>query len=92
MLLEERLHEKAKELGEYFLKRLGELADRHRIIGEVRGLGLMIGVELVRDEKKTPAASEALRVREKNAGERLLDRSWGSLWMYSENRASSNDN
>ena len=65
VLFEEKLHEKARDLGEYFMKRLNELADKHKIIGEVRGLGLMIGVELVKDEKKTPAAAEALKIREK---------------------------
>ena len=34
------------------------------MIGEVRGLGLMIGVELVKDEKLTPATSEADAIRD----------------------------
>jgi 4-aminobutyrate aminotransferase-like enzyme len=34
------------------------------IIGDVRGLGLMIGVELVKDEKLTPATAEAEAIRE----------------------------
>ena len=65
VLLEEKLHEKAKELGDYFIKGLNDLAKRHKVIGDVRGIGLMIGVELVKDqEKKTPATEEALKVRE----------------------------
>jgi 4-aminobutyrate aminotransferase-like enzyme len=34
------------------------------MIGEVRGLGLMVGVELVQDENKTPATAEAEAVRD----------------------------
>lgn len=40
--------ERAAEMGEYFMSRLAELAARHAAIVEVRGKGLMIGVELER--------------------------------------------
>ncbi|MGH7722468.1 MAG: aspartate aminotransferase family protein [Candidatus Dormibacteria bacterium] len=51
-------------LGEWLLGRIGELAVRHPAIGEVRGKGLMVGVELVDDrETMTPAAQLATRVR-----------------------------
>jgi len=45
-LIEDKLIENAKKMGEYFLKRLEEIKEKHRIVREVRGLGLMIGVEL----------------------------------------------
>ena len=46
----------AAEVGEYFMGRLRELQTRHEVIGEVRGKGLMIGVELVTDRaSRTPA-------------------------------------
>lgn len=48
---------KAKELGGYFKERLAELQAWHQNIGEVRGEGLMIGVELVK-EGKIPATEE----------------------------------
>ncbi|MEM4246342.1 MAG: aspartate aminotransferase family protein [Candidatus Bathyarchaeia archaeon] len=61
VLLEERLWEKAASMGEYMTKRLKEMEKSHRIIGEVRGPGLFIGVEFVKDTKtKEPATDEAL--------------------------------
>jgi len=48
---EEKLPERAAKLGEYFMKRLKELQDKYDYIGDVRGKGLMIGVEFVKDRK-----------------------------------------
>ncbi len=46
----------AAEVGEHFIHRLRELQARHEVIGQVRGRGLMIGMELVNDrESKGPA-------------------------------------
>jgi acetylornithine/LysW-gamma-L-lysine aminotransferase len=46
VLIEEKLPERAAALGSYFKEKLEVLQTQHRIIREVRGLGLMIGVEL----------------------------------------------
>jgi [amino-group carrier protein]-gamma-(L-lysyl/L-ornithyl)-L-glutamate aminotransferase len=46
VLLEEKLAERAAELGRYFKTRLGELQGKHKAVKEVRGLGLMLGVEI----------------------------------------------
>jgi 4-aminobutyrate aminotransferase len=60
---EEKLLENANKQGAYALKRLGELKERSEIVGDVRGKGLMIGVELVEDkETKKPAAEKAAQV------------------------------
>jgi len=64
VMLEENLPARAAETGEYARKSLRELQKKNSLIGEVRGHGLMIGVELVRDEKLTPANSEAEAVRD----------------------------
>jgi 4-aminobutyrate aminotransferase len=55
-LLEEQLLENAAVLGEYMLTRMHEWPARFPIVGDVRGRGLMIGFELVRDRQtKEPA-------------------------------------
>src|SRR5438128_3573865 len=55
---------RATETGDYAMAKLRELQKHNLLIGEVRGLGLMIGVELVKDEKLTPATSEAEAIRD----------------------------
>ena len=51
-LIEKGLMKNAENIGEHMLERLNELKERHDIIGDVRGKGLMIGVELVKDGNK----------------------------------------
>jgi 4-aminobutyrate aminotransferase-like enzyme len=51
VLEEERLQEHARVVGEHLLAGLRALQDRHEAIGDVRGSGLFIGVELVRDRE-----------------------------------------
>ncbi|HEV2128875.1 MAG TPA: aspartate aminotransferase family protein [Thermomicrobiales bacterium] len=59
------LRENARDIGGYMQDRLRELAERWPVIGDVRGLGLMIGVELVHDRQtKEPAADVVLRVQD----------------------------
>ena len=51
----ERLIERAREMGAYLRAQLDELQQRHEAVGDVRGLGLLLGVELVTDRhSKTP--------------------------------------
>jgi 2,2-dialkylglycine decarboxylase (pyruvate) len=47
----ERLLERAKEMGEYLAKCLRDLQSRHEEIGDIRGMGLLRGVELVKDRE-----------------------------------------
>ncbi len=56
IIQEENLVENARKIGVHALKILREFQEKIEIIGEIRGLGLMIGVELVKDRKsKEPA-------------------------------------
>jgi 4-aminobutyrate aminotransferase len=60
-LVEGSLIERAADLGAYLMMRLGELRDRHRLIRAVRGLGLMVGVELADHERAVHMEQEAFR-------------------------------
>src|SRR5437773_2922864 len=60
---EEKLPERARRLGNRALDRMRAMAERHRLIGEVRGLGLLMGIELLRDRKaRTRGSDEAEKV------------------------------
>ena len=60
----ENLPARATETGNYAMTKLRALQKQYPIIGDIRGLGLMIGVELVKDEKLTPTTSEAEAIRD----------------------------
>jgi 4-aminobutyrate aminotransferase len=56
-LLKDALVANAADVGAHFMAGLKALADKHPIIGDVRGRGLMIGVELVRDRQTKERAT-----------------------------------
>src|ERR1700730_9463874 len=61
----ENIQENALRTGAHLKDRLLELQQKHAMIGEVRGLGLLLGVELVKDRKtKEPAKLETANVLE----------------------------
>jgi 4-aminobutyrate aminotransferase-like enzyme/Ser/Thr protein kinase RdoA (MazF antagonist)/murein DD-endopeptidase MepM/ murein hydrolase activator NlpD len=62
----DRLLQNATEIGAYLLKRMRTLQEKHGVIGDVRGIGLMLGLDLVTDRKsKAPATERAGRVVER---------------------------
>jgi 4-aminobutyrate aminotransferase len=60
---EERLLENAAKQGAYIIKRLEELKEHSEVVGDVRGKGLMIGMEIVEDkESKKPAPQKVTEI------------------------------
>ena len=54
---DENLLDNATKQGEYFMAKLNELKDKHQVVGDVRGKGLFVGLELVKDrDTKEPVA------------------------------------
>jgi len=57
---EERLVENSRRVGKYFLKKMEDWVDRYPFIGDVRGAGLFIGMDLVRDKATKEPLSTAV--------------------------------
>jgi 4-aminobutyrate aminotransferase-like enzyme len=73
LIEEERLMDNAHEVGSHFRQGLEALMEKHTAIGDVRGMGLMQGFELVKDRKsKEPASELANRVLECTRANGLL--------------------
>jgi 4-aminobutyrate aminotransferase-like enzyme len=70
---EEQLQENAHRVGAFLMAGLRDLQQRHEVIGDVRGTGLFIGAELVRDrEAKTPDSRRAHAVVEAMKAQHVL--------------------
>ncbi len=66
IILNEHIQKRAHEIGGYLMDGLRDLQSRHQAIGDVRGKGLMIGVELVEDRTtKAPASTMCADVFER---------------------------
>jgi 4-aminobutyrate aminotransferase len=57
-LLEREYLTNSARMGDYILRQLSGWPERHRIVGDVRGKGLMIGIEIVRDQKTKERAQD----------------------------------
>ena len=73
MIEDDDLRTNARVVGEYFRGKLEELKEKYPIIGDVRGMGLMQGIELVKDrETKEPAPEAVLKVFEETKRQGVL--------------------
>lgn len=61
----DRLRDNAAEIGTYLVQRFRQMQARYEVIGDVRGMGLFLGIELVSDRTlKTPATALARRIND----------------------------
>src|SRR6202167_4027292 len=67
-LVEREYRANAAKVGHYFIKSLASLADKYSVVGEIRGKGLMIGMELVLDR--------ASKARQKSLSDALINRAF----------------
>jgi 4-aminobutyrate aminotransferase/4-aminobutyrate aminotransferase/(S)-3-amino-2-methylpropionate transaminase len=76
---EENIVERSAKLGEFILSKLRKMKDEHKIIGEVRGKGCLLGIELVKDQNTKEAFIEA--------GQKVYQRAFkkGVAWIPSKN-------
>jgi alanine-glyoxylate transaminase/(R)-3-amino-2-methylpropionate-pyruvate transaminase len=73
VIAREGLQENARKVGAEMLQVLGTLQQKYEIIGDVRGRGLMMAIELVKDRKtKTPATEETAEVFEASREQGLV--------------------
>ena len=76
----ENLQANALKMGNHILGGLNKLKEKHKVIGDVRGKGLMLGIEMVKDRTtKEPAKAECAQVLE-SAREMGLLLGKGGLW------------
>jgi len=76
----EKLVERSAKMGEYAFSRLKDMMEDHEVLGDVRGKGLMIGIEVVKDKtSKKPGAEEADRIVEEAFKRGLYMMHMGSL-------------
>jgi 4-aminobutyrate aminotransferase len=79
VMRDERLPECAEDRGAQLMQALRPLEEELTLVGEVRGRGLMIGLELVADESKTPAPKQAQEVKRRCRESGILIGVGGSL-------------
>uniref|UniRef100_A0A3Q3J6F3 Ethanolamine-phosphate phospho-lyase n=1 Tax=Monopterus albus TaxID=43700 RepID=A0A3Q3J6F3_MONAL len=73
VIMKEDLQGNSLRVGRYLTNLLEKLKEKHLLVGDVRGRGLFVGVELVRDRSKlTPATAEALEVIYKLKEEHII--------------------
>ncbi len=64
VMSDEKLPQNATVRGDELMNSLIEFKEKYSLVGDVRGKGLMIGIELIKDKNKTPASEEARQIRQ----------------------------
>jgi len=64
VMSDEKLPQNAAVRGDELMKGLIEFKEKYSVVGDVRGKGLMIGIEMIKDKNKTPAPEEAKKIRQ----------------------------
>lgn len=64
VIKEEKLLENARDMGVYAREQLEELKEKHGIIGNIRSVGLMIGIEIINEKTNQPDGEAVLRILE----------------------------
>jgi len=73
MIEDDDLRTNCRVVGDYLREKLEELKEKYPVIGDVRGMGLMQGLELVKDRKtKEPAPEAVLKVFEETKRQGVL--------------------
>jgi 4-aminobutyrate aminotransferase-like enzyme len=80
IIREDRLMDNAAVVGGHFRARLDALMEKHKVIGEVRGMGLMQGLELVKDRQTREPAPEATAAVQEAAKDQGLIIGKGGLY------------
>ena len=74
---------RAEKIGKTVLEKFKEFQENYAIIGDVRGLGAMVGMELVVDQKtKEPATNFTKQLIDQCRNDRTLDDFSGDLFQY----------
>jgi len=63
VMSDEKLPQNATVRGDELMNNLIEFKEKYSLVGDVRGKGLMVGIELIKDKNKTPASEEARQIR-----------------------------
>ena len=79
-IVENRLCENAERTGTLLLRRLKEMETEHEIVGEARGKGLMIGVEIVKNKKTKEPISDQCKMIRKLCADYGLIVGLGGFW------------
>ena len=69
---EENLQENAKVVGSYYMSLFKDLQKKHTCIGDVRGSGLFIGIEIVKENSKEPNTKLAQRIKNELRNKKIL--------------------